>query len=217
MRGGRAEDDVLERGEARVLEVAQAAEVHRPHLDRERVRELRDVVREQVRGDGDGDVLEPVLRGERVRVDRPERRVRRREREERWGAREARRGHAVRAGQGGERRVRRLERRLEAQDGHTVYDVQHDVEHDGRLRQGERAQGRGGEGAAEEVGRDGEKPLAVSVEGDVVCGEEDDVGEEAVDLEVWGENQRRRAGGAAAACRLLSLGLGLFGTEEKWS
>lgn len=38
--GGLAEDDVLEGGEARLLEAAQAAEVHGAHLDCELVGEL---------------------------------------------------------------------------------------------------------------------------------------------------------------------------------
>lgn len=195
-----AEEDVAERGEAGLLEFVQPVEVHRAHLDDERVGNPGEVVREEVRGDGDRDWFEGVVAGEGEHLDWAVGGVKHEEFVERLGVGEGRSWHAV-LDQGGDRGICRLERRLEAQARHTIYDVEDDVEYARILGHSDEAW-RICERAAESVGGGCQKPLVVDMENDTVCRDNMDVGEDSIDLKVGVEHKGHCVCRAVAVRRL---------------
>lgn len=71
----RAQEEVLEGLGASAVQEEETLEVYGADAFRELVRELRDRVREEERGDGRGERGKVVVRGERVCLDRAERRL----------------------------------------------------------------------------------------------------------------------------------------------
>ena len=137
----RAQDEVLERLHATAVEEEEALEVDGADALGELVGELGERVCEEVRGDGRGEGHEVVVRGERVRLDRAERRLGEDERIERapWRA-ERREGHAV-AHERVERGGDGIEGWHEMRDGEAVDCVGDDVEYVRALGDGHRRRG----------------------------------------------------------------------------
>ncbi len=123
----RPHDDSLQSRAAGFVQVEQALQEDRAHLDREFVRQREEVTREQMRRRRRCDGLEAKVRRERVRIERPEWRMRKDELVEGQARhRELGDRYAI-LGQRRECALNGLERGRKMETGQTVHGVEHDV------------------------------------------------------------------------------------------